>query len=450
MKASKKRFIFLSFSLLAFLVSFNFVQAVVYDSGFFNPSVHEEHYIVSGGITRLRFRFVPVNSGPISGFKIWLKKTSALTSGSLDLALYQNATCYVGDPLLGSVTYSYSQANSLISFSGSFVDFRFSNSISLTKDLTYCLALYDTTNPYQSLQYGRTIYNNVAFAELSHAGQDFNPVLDLSGWLYYDDSPSNLPRPVIAFPSHNEVLTSSTVSLIGYCVKQSDLPSGYIVDDDVDVIFMDTDSSRSSYSWVNINCNSDNIFVGTISGLWNGSYYLYARQSVLNPDNDLILLNSELKSVVVDEVNNSNLPPEQFPLISSDQAADYCSETDNIFSRAICRSFVWLFYPSPSILQKWESVKTQMQSKIPFAYFYQINKTFYDVDYTTSEPAPTLSLDMSNTALNMGQIEIFSPDTVKSLAGSEVVNLLRGFMVASLYVLFATTIYFSVRGIFKE
>lgn len=85
-----------------------------------------------------------------------------------------------------------------------------------------------------------------------------------------------------------------------------------------------------------------------------------------------------------------------------------CSSLGGTFDTALCKSMMFLFYPSDSALTKFNSISDIFQDKVPFAYYY-LFKNKLESFVLASTTAPVLSFNFGTTtspAIN-GTITIF-------------------------------------------
>lgn len=90
-----------------------------------------------------------------------------------------------------------------------------------------------------------------------------------------------------------------------------------------------------------------------------------------------------------------------------------CDSLDGTFDTAICKSMMFLFYPSDSALNKFNSLSDVFENKIPFAYYYLFKNKIEEFTLSSTTP-PALSFNFGTTtspAIN-GTITIFDMDDI--------------------------------------
>lgn len=85
-----------------------------------------------------------------------------------------------------------------------------------------------------------------------------------------------------------------------------------------------------------------------------------------------------------------------------------CDSLDGTFDTAICKSMLFLFYPSDSALNKFNSLSDVFENKIPFAYYYLFKNKLEEFTLSSTTP-PSLTFDFGSngsTAIS-GEMTIF-------------------------------------------
>jgi len=72
-----------------------------------------------------------------------------------------------------------------------------------------------------------------------------------------------------------------------------------------------------------------------------------------------------------------------------------CDSLDGTFDTAICKSMMFLFYPSDTALDKFASIQDIFNDKIPFGYYYQFKDLIY-LQSISSSTAPVLSVNFGS------------------------------------------------------
>lgn len=97
------------------------------------------------------------------------------------------------------------------------------------------------------------------------------------------------------------------------------------------------------------------------------------------------------------------------------------------------------------------NVPNLLRTKAPFAYMYEISDIITDFDTVTATntPAFTLDTDFASTTLpGLGDIELFSVDTVTELIPSGMLTIMRALMVATVYISLAFVLFREIRTMF--
>jgi hypothetical protein len=134
-------------------------------------------------------------------------------------------------------------------------------------------------------------------------------------------------------------------------------------------------------------------------------------------------------------------------ILPNDDTQTSCTPPSNILDvgGGISYSLCYLFIPNQKALNDFGGVYTQLQSKVPFAYFYDI-KSDIEALGSSSDTFPSLTLNLSTTALPMN-VNIFSEDTVTQYAGSTNVSLFRTIMSGAIYILFGLMVWKTINNL---
>lgn len=120
-----------------------------------------------------------------------------------------------------------------------------------------------------------------------------------------------------------------------------------------------------------------------------------------------------------------------------------CDPNDSFFSRSICALGVFLFVPSPAIVQSLNNELTTLKTKQPFSAFEEF-KTGWD--NANQNPTTTPTFLVFN--LYGQEIEIISTSTINNIAGNSMSNI-RGLIAIAIYVLLGWFLYRRVLNAFS-
>jgi len=128
--------------------------------------------------------------------------------------------------------------------------------------------------------------------------------------------------------------------------------------------------------------------------------------------------------------------------------ADECSTTGNIFSNALCRAFAYLFVPNPTVLDQYQNLGPQLQTKFPVSWVYQVQAEINTAATTTlSSPVWTMNLHDagigSTTPLGniLPNMVVFSSSTVKRYISDAQWNALMTLAGAAIWLVAFYTLY---------
>jgi len=92
-----------------------------------------------------------------------------------------------------------------------------------------------------------------------------------------------------------------------------------------------------------------------------------------------------------------------------------------------------------------------LASKFPFAYIYDVAAVFGGQNDAMSETHfPTLAISVASSSLSLGSMTLFSSSTLSAYAGSANISIFRTIMAASLWITFATMVFFTIKKIFHH
>lgn len=119
-----------------------------------------------------------------------------------------------------------------------------------------------------------------------------------------------------------------------------------------------------------------------------------------------------------------------------------CTEIDNLFGKAICTSFSFLFLPDPTILNTFTSIPETVSTKFPFSWLTQTQTIYNSLTATTTENVSPVILNLHNLGIGsttpMGNIlpnfTILSKDTIKYYIPANVWLTLQLLMIAAIYI----------------
>jgi len=128
--------------------------------------------------------------------------------------------------------------------------------------------------------------------------------------------------------------------------------------------------------------------------------------------------------------------------------ANDCAESGNIFSKALCRAFSYLFIPNPTVLNQFTAIGPTLETKFPVSWFYQVQTEIQSVA-TTTLSSPVWTMNLANIGIgsttSMGNflpnLTIFSSSTVKTYISESNWQLLMILAGASVWLGAFYTLY---------
>jgi len=267
---------------------------------------------------------------------------------------------------------------------------------------------------------------------------------DMSFRLWSESSDDNGLK--ITTPSDGSTLTTTNgFPIVGDCITPSEIPSNYVNEGEILLIIQSVTTSQTKT--ITTSCDENNNFAIFSPDLWNDDFVITVSQLVHNAFGVEYWIKGTGIDLTIDWSSNPIEDPITVITNLAESSSDACNETSG-FGKAICKAFVFLFYPDMSI-DRFENVKEQMKEKAPFAYFYEVAESIDNINLT-NDNMPVLTLNLNSTALNMGNIEFFSANTVENLAGETNVSLFRSLMVTTLWVITGLSIYKIVSSAFNK
>lgn len=128
--------------------------------------------------------------------------------------------------------------------------------------------------------------------------------------------------------------------------------------------------------------------------------------------------------------------------------AEQCSTTGNVFSYGLCRAFSYLFVPNPSVLNQFQNLGPQLETRFPVSWVYQVQDEIDNAATTTlSSPVWTMNLqDIGiGSTTSMGNIlpnmVVFSSSTVKHYISDSQWNALMTLAGAAIWLVAFYTLY---------
>jgi len=128
--------------------------------------------------------------------------------------------------------------------------------------------------------------------------------------------------------------------------------------------------------------------------------------------------------------------------------ANECADSGNIFTRALCRAFSYLFIPNPTVLNQYQSIPTDLAARFPASWFYQIQDEI-DSFATSTQSAPVWSMNLHSIGIGsttpMGNflpdITFFSSTTIKGYFTDAQWNAGQTLLAATFWMLAFYTLY---------
>jgi len=130
---------------------------------------------------------------------------------------------------------------------------------------------------------------------------------------------------------------------------------------------------------------------------------------------------------------------------SIEVAFDACGTDASLVGEALCKTLVYLFYPSTESWNRAELLKNNLHSRAPFGYFYQLYDGIASTTLTAST-TPVLTLQLGAT---IGNWTILSEATIKQYIGTTTWNLFYSMMQWGLWISAMFYIFKRVPNIIK-
>jgi len=136
-----------------------------------------------------------------------------------------------------------------------------------------------------------------------------------------------------------------------------------------------------------------------------------------------------------------------------DEIGDSCTEQDNIFGRALCSAFAFLFTPNQAVLDRWSALPTMAANKFPFSVVTDVRDAFIQDAATSTNGLPTTSIGFHDLNLGstspMGNLlpnfDVFSTTTLMQYMPEAVWDAGQTLMAAAFWMASAGHIYATVR-----
>jgi len=117
------------------------------------------------------------------------------------------------------------------------------------------------------------------------------------------------------------------------------------------------------------------------------------------------------------------------------------SSTDAIytaegFQYSVCYTLGFMFVPSNASVQQFSTIPNSLQSKFPFAYFYQI-KSLFDNGSSTANMFGTMQVNMPL----VGTTTILSSQTINYFIGDSTASAIKQLTTFALWLAFAYAVY---------
>jgi len=128
--------------------------------------------------------------------------------------------------------------------------------------------------------------------------------------------------------------------------------------------------------------------------------------------------------------------------------SNQCADSGNIFTKALCRAFTFLWIPNPTVLNQYTEIGPQLATKFPLSWFYQIQTEINTVS-TTTLSSPTWTMNFHDIGIGsstpMGNILpnliVFSSSTVKHYISESNWNALMTLAAAAIWLGAFYTLY---------
>jgi len=131
--------------------------------------------------------------------------------------------------------------------------------------------------------------------------------------------------------------------------------------------------------------------------------------------------------------------------------ANECADQGNLFTRAICRAFSYLFVPNPMVFNEFVTLGSTTASKFPFSWVYGIKEELENLSATSA--TTSFTVDMSSAGVGsttifgniLPNITLFSYDTVTEYMPVGIWTAIQALMAAALWIALGYDIYHTVR-----
>jgi len=131
----------------------------------------------------------------------------------------------------------------------------------------------------------------------------------------------------------------------------------------------------------------------------------------------------------------------------------FWDSTGQAFSRGICLAFAAVFVPSSDSVGQFSALQPELQSKIPFSYFYQAYGVLSGLQATTTDNLPTLSVNLSTVDIGSStplgnlyspQITILSTSTISRFFPDDIRTLWLNFLSVALWFILIMHFYHKI------
>lgn len=155
--------------------------------------------------------------------------------------------------------------------------------------------------------------------------------------------------------------------------------------------------------------------------------------------------------------------------VATSTAEQYCEDnfpfddstiitaTITYLPNGLCRIASFMFIPPNYSIGQFSLLASSTQQKIPFSYFYDLSELYDSMVGTSSATFTSVDFDISSTSVKntafgaiIPSVNAFSTTTISTYISPSVLALLRGLMVATLYLGFAYMAFRRVSGLMHK
>lgn len=177
----------------------------------------------------------------------------------------------------------------------------------------------------------------------------------------------------------------------------------------------------------------------------------YTAQGALRLYDDSLLAQTSILNYTISSGTITSYPPSIN--LEADLDIEQCPDTSFQltgvdFGKGFCNLFRFLFMPSKFTTTQWTNLITDMQSKFPFAYFYDVSTAVNSASNPNGTSTPSITFTQgTNTPVHTFTI---NPSTaLGTVAGSSNVSTLKTLIKYGLYFALGLYYFFRIRGIFN-